>query len=178
MGKHCFLFVCLFFRAAPAVYGGSQARDQIWARAACLHHSHSNTRSKPGLQPTPQLTQCQILNPLREARGQTYNLMVTSWIHFHWATAGTPEALFYKGFVSVCVCVSAHVPVNSGSWGKCIFLTGSKQCERHCPRWRAGFLHFWTFTKIDPNTKASNWIININHQRWLCIQALLGHNVV
>ena len=55
----CF-FVCLFsvfFRAAPAAYGNSQARSPIGATAADLHHSHShsNARSKPRLRPTPQL---------------------------------------------------------------------------------------------------------------------------
>ena len=43
-----------FFRAAPAAYGGSQARGQIRTAAACLYHSHSNARS-PRLQATPQL---------------------------------------------------------------------------------------------------------------------------
>ena len=50
----CFVFV--FGGAAPAAYGGSQARGPIGAVAASLHHSHSNARSKPSLQPTPQLT--------------------------------------------------------------------------------------------------------------------------
>ena len=36
-------------------YGGSQARDLIGAVSAGLHHSHSNARSEPRLQPTPQL---------------------------------------------------------------------------------------------------------------------------
>ena len=45
----------LLFRAAPAAYGGSQARAQIGAVAAGLHHSHSNARSEPRLQLTPQL---------------------------------------------------------------------------------------------------------------------------
>ena len=31
-----------------------------------------------------------ILNPLREARDQTCNLMVPSWIHFRCAMTGTP----------------------------------------------------------------------------------------
>ena len=44
-----------FFRAAPVAYGGSQARGQIRALAPGLQYSHSNTRSKPHLQPTPQL---------------------------------------------------------------------------------------------------------------------------
>ena len=52
-----FLFIYLFiylllFRAAPAADGGSQARGRIRAIAASLHHSHSNARSKPHLQPT------------------------------------------------------------------------------------------------------------------------------
>ena len=50
-----FLVFCPFFRAAPAAFGDSQARDPIGAVAAGLHHSHSNARSEPRLQPTPQL---------------------------------------------------------------------------------------------------------------------------
>ena len=51
-----FLFIYfLLFRAAPAVYGGSQARDVIGAVAAGLRQSHSNAGSEPRLQPTPQL---------------------------------------------------------------------------------------------------------------------------
>ena len=41
-------FVFVFFAiswAAPAAYGGSQARGQIWAVAAGLCHIHSNARS-------------------------------------------------------------------------------------------------------------------------------------
>ena len=45
--------VC-FFRAAPAAYGGSQARGGIGATAADRHHSHSKAKSEPCLQPTPQ----------------------------------------------------------------------------------------------------------------------------
>ena len=53
-----YLFIfCLFAfsRAAPVAYGGSQARGLIRAIAARLCHSHSNNRSEPHLQPTPQL---------------------------------------------------------------------------------------------------------------------------
>ena len=85
-----FVFVfCLFvfFRAAPEAYRGSQARGRIGAVAAGLHHT--NGRSKPCLRPTPQLTQCQILNPLREARDQTRNFTVPSRICFCCATTGT-----------------------------------------------------------------------------------------
>ena len=41
----CF-FVFRPFRAAPAAYGGSQARGLIGAVAPGLRHSHSNARSK------------------------------------------------------------------------------------------------------------------------------------
>ena len=54
------LFVfCLFAfsRAAPAAYGGSQARGPIGAVATGLRQSHSNAGSEPPrLQPTPQPT--------------------------------------------------------------------------------------------------------------------------
>ena len=72
-------------------YGGSQARGLIRATAAGLHHSHSNTKSKPHLQPTPQLRAIQILNPPNEAKDQTRNLMVPSRICFHCAMIGTPK---------------------------------------------------------------------------------------
>ena len=39
--------------AAPAAYGGSQARGPIGAVATGLHQSHSNAGSQPRLQPTP-----------------------------------------------------------------------------------------------------------------------------
>ena len=52
------LFVCLFllFRDASAAYGSSQARGQIGAAAASLHHNHSNLGFEPPLPATPQLT--------------------------------------------------------------------------------------------------------------------------
>ena len=55
---HGFYFILfyLLFRAALAAYGDSQARVPIGATVASLHHSHSNTISKPHLQPTPQPT--------------------------------------------------------------------------------------------------------------------------
>ena len=51
-------FFCLFAIswAAPAAYGGSQARGRIRAVATSLRQSHSNGGSELHLQPTPQLT--------------------------------------------------------------------------------------------------------------------------
>ena len=72
----------LLFRAAHEAYISSQARVQIRATAASLHHSHSNEGSQLSLQSKLQLSQqCQILNPLSEARDQTLTLMDTSWVH-------------------------------------------------------------------------------------------------
>lgn len=69
-----------FFRAPLSIWknGRSQARGQIRAAADSLNHSHSNTRSKPHLWPTPQLMVIPILNPLSRARNQT--LMDTSQV--------------------------------------------------------------------------------------------------
>ena len=61
-----FVFVFVFFRAAVTEYGSSQARVGIKDTTAGLHHSHSNARSEPCLQPIPQLTV--TADPLREAR--------------------------------------------------------------------------------------------------------------
>jgi len=50
---HIYIYLCFclfaFSRAAPAAYGGSQARSQIRAVAASLHQSHSNAGSEPHL---------------------------------------------------------------------------------------------------------------------------------
>ena len=74
-----FFFSCL--RATPLAHSGSQAKGQIGAAAAGLHHSHSNTGSKQRLQPTQELMAL-ILNPLREARDQTLILMDTSRVRY------------------------------------------------------------------------------------------------
>ena len=55
------LFLVCFFRAAPMVYGSSQARGRIGAVVAGLCHSHSNAGLEPCLLPTPQLME--MLNP-------------------------------------------------------------------------------------------------------------------
>ena len=60
-----FFFVFLPFPwAAPAAYGGSQARGLIRAVAASLHHSHSNTGST-----TPQLTATPDRQPTEQGQG-------------------------------------------------------------------------------------------------------------
>ena len=46
LGFFFFFFFFPFFRATPTAYGSSQARGQLGATAAGLHHSHSNTGSE------------------------------------------------------------------------------------------------------------------------------------
>ena len=58
-------FLFFFFRVTPVAYGSSQARGGIEAAAAHLHQSS---------------WQHQILNPLSEARDQTFILMDTSQV--------------------------------------------------------------------------------------------------
>ena len=58
-----------FFRAAPAAYGGSQAKGRVGATAAGLCHSHSNSGSEPRLQLTPQL----MATPDHQPTGQGLN---------------------------------------------------------------------------------------------------------
>ena len=69
-----FFFFCPFaiYLAAPAKYGGSQARGRIRAVAPGLRQSHSNTGTEPHLQPTPQLTA--MPDPQPTERGQGVNL--------------------------------------------------------------------------------------------------------
>ena len=49
-------FFFFFFKSAHAAYVRSQARGQVGAAAASLHHSHSNAGSKQHLRPTPHRT--------------------------------------------------------------------------------------------------------------------------
>ena len=59
-------------QAAPAAYGGSQARDRIGAVATGLYQSHSNAGSKLRLQSAPQLTATPDPQPTEQ--GQESNL--------------------------------------------------------------------------------------------------------
>ena len=64
---------CMFYTA----YGSSQTRSRTGATAAGLHHDHSNTGSELRLWPQHRSRQCQILNPLSEARDWTWIFLDT-----------------------------------------------------------------------------------------------------
>ena len=83
------------FRAAPAAYGGSQARGLTGAVAPVLRHSHSKAGSEPCLWFTPQFMAMSDLYLLSETRDWTCNLMVPSRNRFRCAIGmGTPSQLF------------------------------------------------------------------------------------
>ena len=50
-------------------YGGSQARAQIGAIVAGLHHSHNSAGSEPCLQSTPQLMATPDPYPTEQGQG-------------------------------------------------------------------------------------------------------------
>ena len=99
-----FFFFFLLFRAKPMAYGSSQALGKIGAADASLCHSHSNLGSESAIYTTAHsnigsLTYC--------AREWTRIFMDNSWVHYHWATAGTLITWIYT-------CFKTHE--KSGSW--------------------------------------------------------------
>ena len=83
-------FFLMLFRAAPMVYGGSQARGRMNWSYGCRPQSQTQQHQIWAVSSTYSSQQHRILNPLSKARDQSFVLMDASWIHFHWATMGTP----------------------------------------------------------------------------------------
>ena len=68
---------------------------------SCIWNLHHSSR------------QHQILNPLSEARDQTHNFMVPSWIRFHHATKGTPHhSILCSTFCEISSSLSPSPSVN------------------------------------------------------------------
>ena len=108
---YLFFFFFFFFFFFLCLWGGTLAtRGQIGATAAGLSHSHTNTESELCLQPIPQLTKCQIPNPLSKARDGTCILMDTSQICFCCTTTGTPIFHFPTPLVLPSLWVYATAP--------------------------------------------------------------------
>ena len=112
----CKNFVCfLLFRAAPIAYGSSQARGGIGAIAAGLCHSHSNKRSKPHLQPTPQLTA--TLDPQPAEQGQGLNpyphgYQSDSFLLHHHRNYPLSPAPFFLVFAKFLMGIPPHTFIN------------------------------------------------------------------
>ena len=95
-------FVCLFvffwsFGAIPVAYGRSQARGcerelQRPAYTTAIATATWDLNLICNLHHSSQ--QPWILNLLSKARDWTHVLMDTAWVHYLWATMGTPSLLF------------------------------------------------------------------------------------
>ena len=105
--------LCLF-RAACVEYRVSESRDWIGAVAAGLHHSYSNARSKPQLQPTPR------------GNGNTESLTdwprpridpASSWILVRFISTEPQWKLLYKSFLMLTHLYFTYV--------KCLWYTNS-----------------------------------------------------
>ena len=99
-----------FLRAAPATDGGSQARDQIGATAAGLHHSSAMLDLSRICDPHHKSWQCLNLNPLIEARDWTcYGLHLFLLRHNRnccffscWNIYNAEDALQQMAFPNLC----------------------------------------------------------------------------
>ena len=86
------MWVFLLFRAMPAEYRSSQARDRIRAAAASLHQTHNNMESEFATYTTAH-GNTRSLTQLSKARHWTHILRDTDQIRYCWAKMGTP--IFY-----------------------------------------------------------------------------------
>ena len=83
----CFLLLWLhLYQARDQIRGATDTAMPDLSSVCDLHHSS---------------WQCQIFNPLSEARDQTHVLMDTSQIHFCCTTMGIPSIQFFKTSVYV-----------------------------------------------------------------------------
>ena len=108
------LCVCVFL-GSHSWHTKFGARGRIWATAASLCHSHSNVGSKPHLLPTPQLM---VTPDPTLAMDQTHILMDTSWVHYHWATTGTPPSIYEKAVSLPLLLLECHPHPSLPVWGK------------------------------------------------------------
>ena len=61
-------FIYLLLRASPGAHRGPRSTYTTATAAVSLQHNHNNTRSKPCLQPTPQLTETPAILQLKKKR--------------------------------------------------------------------------------------------------------------
>ena len=117
--KDPLFFFFLVFRASLEAYGGPQARGQIGDTAASLQHIAAAMRAMSGVcELHHNSRQCGILNPLREPRDWTCNLMVPGWICFCCAMTGTPGSTFFfvrkkmkaRNFKMIGALTSRYIP--------------------------------------------------------------------
>ena len=112
-----------FFRAAPTAYGSSQARGQIRAAVASLHHSHSKAGSlthwvRPGIELASSQRLCQVPNPLSHNRN--------SWGGFYqiiFQSSG-PSLLSLLPVLTTCMTLAKTFLPCTMKWGALEILWG------------------------------------------------------
>ena len=118
----CF-FVSLFcfLGAKPVAHGGSQARGLIRATAADPHHSHRDTRSKPCLRPTPQLTATPDPSPTERGPDRPRKLMDTSQVRSRCVMTGTSLFIAFASSPGILQpplnCPCCQIPTLWALWG-------------------------------------------------------------
>ena len=151
-----FINVCFFFRAAPAAQGSSQARGQIRATAARLHHGHSITGSQPHLQPMPQLLATergQGSNP--HPPGYELGLLLLS----HSGNSRNSSLYNKQGFWELSTSVSlllGTLKTSPGIWGTdaCDSQPFPRACQELISLWCAASFDVWmSALGKDLNTK-------------------------
>ena len=94
--------ILFVFRAAPAVYGSSQARGQM--ELQLLAYTTATAMPDPSCVRDLYCSSYWhwILNPLNKGRDWTGILMDTSWVNYHWATMGIPSECFEQS-CGICI---------------------------------------------------------------------------
>ena len=114
-------FLSFFFKAIPTAYGSCQARGQIGAAAASLHHSHSNTGPQPPLRPPLQFL-AMILNPVSKVKDLSYILTDNSWVLNPLSHNRTFESRALKKDICTSMFIMLFTIAKKGSNPKCILI--------------------------------------------------------
>ena len=162
---YCFILFYLLFKAALLAYGSSQARGQIGAIAASLHHSHSNAWSKPCPRCRHSSRQCRISNPLSKARDQSI-LMDPSWVLNPLSHDRNSPTLRSRernaGSGSVCPILE----------GRCVYLPCFHSVIRLCETWISQIMVFFPKSSVFHNSSGQVFHfcrgsgVSNNHRIW------------
>ena len=98
--------------------------------------------------------QCQVLNPLRKAKDGTRIFMDPSWVHFRWATMGTPEFFpFLKKDIDTCL---EHFQKGIYNLGTELFTTPTPLILATCMACGSSWARVQTRDSNDPSHRSDN----------------------
>ena len=137
--------VVLRFRAAPAAYWGSQVRGWIGAAGASLRHSHSNTRSKPHLSPTPHTAHGNTRSLTHWAKPEIKH--VSSWMLVRFVSTepwGKPPFFFLRTYSQPMAVPILEVESELQLQASATAIATpdlSHICDLHCSLWQCWILN-------------------------------------